>query len=74
MRLRHRLQEWAADRFAWVQYPDVRNMRNRNRLMFKTQMPWEKRVALVVFGFGALAACTVALFFLGLLFWAIIKA
>ena len=70
----HRLQEWAADRVSWVQYPDIRYMRNRPGLMFKTQMPWEKRVALVVFGVTALAACAVALFLLGLLFWAIVTA
>jgi hypothetical protein len=74
MFLRHRFQEWAADRFAWVQYPDVRPMHKRPRLMFKTQMPWEKRFALVLFGFAALAACAVALFFLCLLLWAAVTA
>lgn len=74
MLLRHRFQEWAADRVSWVQYPDIRNMRNRPGLMFKTQMPWEKRMLLVVFGFAALAICAVGLFFLGLLFWAAITA
>jgi hypothetical protein len=49
-------------------------MHTRPRLMFKTQMSWEKRFALIVFGFVALAACAVAVFFLGLLFWATITA
>ena len=54
MLFRHRIQEWAADRFAWVQYPDIRNLQQRAPF-FKNSMPWEKRVGLALFGFVALA-------------------
>lgn len=74
MLLRHRFQEWAADRVSWVQYPDIRNLRETRRLMFTTQMPMGKRFALVVFGFAALSACAVGLFFIGLLAWAALTA
>lgn len=73
MLLRHRLQEWAADRFSWVQYPDIRNLQSR-RLRFKTAMPWEKRVGLVFAGLFTLLACGIALFLLGILAYALFTA
>jgi hypothetical protein len=53
MLLRHRIQEWFADRVSWVQYPDIRNLQ-RQAVRFKHSMPWEKRVGLALFGFVAL--------------------
>ena len=71
MQLNHRIQEWAADRFTWVQYPNIRNKR-APVFGFKHAMAWEKRLALVVFGVLALAVCAVVLFFVGVLLYAVI--
>jgi hypothetical protein len=63
-----RAQEWLADRVNWVQYPNINpTHRKAQRLQFfKTEMPLATRVGLVLFG------CAVAMFFLGLIFWAVI--
>ena len=71
MLLSHRIQEWAADRFTWVQYPNIRNKR-APVVGFKHAMTWDKRLALVVFGLTALAICAVVLFFVGILLYALI--
>ncbi len=59
----------------WVQYPRiVPRSQNARLAFFKTQMPWPLRVGLVVIGSVLLMVCAVALFFLGLLFWAVFTA
>lgn len=68
-----RIQEWLADRVSWVQYPQIRRSPIKRRL-FLNQMPGPLRVGLVLYGAAALVVCTIALFFLGLLFWAIFTA
>ena len=72
MLLRHRIQEWAAERFDWVQYPDIRDARNRPSLGFKTQMPWEKRVGLALFGVFALGFGGALLIIVGVLVYCLI--
>jgi hypothetical protein len=69
-----RAQEWLADRVNWVQYPNINpTHRKAQRLQFfKTEMPLATRVGLVLFGCVTLAICAVAMFFLGLIFWAVI--
>jgi len=73
MLLRHRLQEWAANRVTWVQYPGIDPFK-RQTVFFRTAMPWEKRVGLVLFGVLALGACALVLAFIGLLLWALATA
>lgn len=68
-----RIQEWLADRVSWVQYPQIRRSAIKRHL-FLNQMPGPLRAGLVLYGVAALAACAIALFFLGLLFWAIFTA
>lgn len=66
-----RVHEWLAERVKWIQYP---NVSGNQRPLFKTAMPWSTRILLVLFGFIILIVCAIALFFLGLLFWAVITA
>lgn len=66
-----RVHTWLADRLSWVQYPRVSPFQRRYPF-FKTAMPWPTRVGLVLFGLVVLAVCAVAMFFLGLLFWALL--
>lgn len=73
MRLVTRVHEWLADHVSWVQYPDVR-AGNRRSLFWKYEMPWYQRMGLVVMGLGLIGVSAVALFFLGLLFWAAFTA
>ncbi len=72
MKLTTRLHEWLADRFDWVQYPNIRQAQPQ-QLRFKYKMPLLSRMAL--FGFslvilllasGALILFLVALY--GLVF------
>jgi hypothetical protein len=72
MNIVQRAHEWLADHVSWVQYPRITPMRRVS--FFKTQMPWPTRVALVLFGSTTLVICAIALFFLGLLFWAALTA
>jgi hypothetical protein len=72
MLLRHRIQEWAAERFAWVQYPDIRNMRETG-MRFKTPMPWTTRIGLVLFGVMGLAISTAVLVVLGVLVYCVVS-
>lgn len=73
MRLVTRAHEWLADHVSWVQYPDVRAERGRS-LFWKYEMPWYQRMWLVVMGFGLIGFSAIAMFFLGVLFWAIFTA
>ena len=70
-----RAQEWLAERVNWVQYPRIRPLQSmKKRLFFATQMPFPLRVGLVLYGLIALGVCALVLFFLGVLFWALITA
>ena len=68
-----RIQTWLADRLSWVQYPRVSPFVRRYPF-FSNAMPWPLRFGLVLFGVVALVVCAIALFFIGLLFWAVIAA
>lgn len=70
--LGYKLHEWAAEHFTWVQYPDVKNMNAQP--FFKYAMPFHYRVGLIVLGLVVLMFCAVALFFLGIIFHAILTA
>lgn len=52
--LRHRAQEFLADRFSFVQYPDIRAGDDGSKLVrpfrFANQMPWYTRIALAAVG------------------------
>jgi hypothetical protein len=63
MKLLHRLHEKLADRFTFIQYPDIRPADQRTReasrspgLHFKHAMPIEQRVGLVLVSLVMLAA------------------
>jgi hypothetical protein len=47
MKLLTRLHEWAADHFAFIQYPNVRGPKPP---FFRHEMPWTTRVFLLVMG------------------------
>jgi hypothetical protein len=68
--LKFRIHEWFAERVKWVQYPGV----STDGPLFRTAMPWSTRILLVLFGVILLVLCAIALFFLGLLAWAVITA
>jgi len=70
--LKFRLHEWLADHINWVQYPGVSMVSNQP--FFKHQMHWTTRISLLMISLFVLAICAVALFFLGLLFWALFTA
>lgn len=72
MLLRHQLQEWAADRFSWVQYPDIRDTR-KTHMRFKTAMPWTTRVGLVLFGVAGLAISAAVLVALGVIVYCVVS-
>jgi hypothetical protein len=67
-----RLHEWLADRTSWVQYPSLRV--KPAVPVFKHPLPWSTRALLVLFAMIVLPLCAIALFFLGLLFWAMLTA
>lgn len=73
MKLRHRIQEWLAERIKWVQYPNVR-AEHEPMIRWNRQMPWEHRVLLALYGVIALAVSSVMLFFLGIFFLALFTA
>lgn len=73
MTLTERAQEWLADRVTWVQYPQIRRSPIK-RTLFLNQMPGALRAGLVLYGVVTLAACAIVLFFVGLIFWAILTA
>jgi hypothetical protein len=79
MKLRHKLQEKLADRFSFIQYPDLRPADARTRaasrqpvVQFEHAMPLGKRMDLALLSLGllalALAAVGVTVFF----FWVIL--
>lgn len=52
----YRAQEWAADRFSFVQYPNISLASGQREPVrfFKHQMPLWKRIALIQFGLIAI--------------------
>jgi hypothetical protein len=67
-----RIHEWLAEHVKWIQYPGVQAVSSSP--FFKNQMHWSTRMMLVLLGCIVLIVCAIALFFLGLFFWAIITA
>lgn len=65
-----RFHEWVAERVSWVQYPNVRT--EPDAPFFKHQMPASTRAFVVLVSLIVLVVCAVALFFLALMFWAIL--
>lgn len=61
MKLLTRIHEWAADRFDFVQYPNVRGPKPQ---FFKHQMPLSARIFLIA---ASLVTIAVALVILGFL-------
>lgn len=70
-KLKNRIHEWFADRFPWVQYP---NLNGPTPTFFEHRMPATIRFGLVVYAGCMLAVCAVALFFLGLLVYSVVKS
>lgn len=66
----YRAQEWAADNFKGVQYPENTGKKS----FFKNDMPWSTRVFLALFGVFALVISVIALFFIGVVFYSIFTA
>jgi hypothetical protein len=70
-----RAREWLADRYRWAQYPRQQFIPKQSPPpIFEHQMPLYLRFGLVVFSLPAIILAAVALFFVGLLFWAIVTA
>lgn len=69
-----RVHEWLADRISWVQYPNVQVTEGTRSPFWAYEMPWYQRMGLVVMGMVLLGVCAIALFFLGVLFWAAVTA
>ena len=66
--LSYRLQEWAADHFTGVQYPQLGPVTPPRRLFFKYQMPWYQRLFVAAVSLVMIGASLVLL--AGLLFLA----
>jgi hypothetical protein len=71
----HRIHDRAAERLRWVQFPRQRFVPLHVRApFFRHAMPWPTRVTLAVISVVVLLFSTIALFFLGLLIWALFAA
>ena len=72
MKLTHRIQEWLADRFSSIQYPNIRpaneltRAASRSGFRFTYPMSIGKRIDTFLFSFLLLLIGLVALFFVGL--------
>lgn len=73
MKPAHLIQEWLADRFSWVQYPNLRpadeitKYASRTGLRFKTAMQLGKRIDLTLLSLLLFIAGTAAVSFVALL-------
>ena len=65
-----RFHELVAERVPWVQYPSVAP--EPRAPFFRNQIPASTRAMIVLVSLIVLALCSIALFFLGLLFWALL--
>lgn len=78
MKLLHTIQEKLADRFSFVQYPNIRpadsttRETSRSGWRFKTAMPLGKRIDLFLMSMLLLIAGSAALFFVGLFIYCLI--
>lgn len=75
MLLRHRIHEWFADRFEWVQYPNIRaDTQRRVQRAGPQGLFWAQRLGLGIAGvFGLVIAALLFIWSLYLL-WAFITA
>lgn len=75
MLLRHRIHEWLADRFDWVQYPNIRaDTQRRMSRPGSERLFWAQRLGLGMAGvFGLLGAVILLVWALYLL-WALVAA
>lgn len=77
MKINQKMQEWAADRFSWVQYPHVRPLnaasRTQSPIRFTHRMNPLERVSMLLLSLGgvviSLGLMTVVLFVFGALIW-----
>ncbi len=70
-----RLHEWAADRFSFVQYPNVIPLSNAasvRRSLFRHQIPWYKRLYLALMSLGLLVLALALLAAVCGVIWALI--
>ncbi|PUA19578.1 hypothetical protein C7W93_06955 [Glaciimonas sp. PCH181] len=78
MKLLHRLQEKMADRFSFVQYPNIRPADNQTRdasrtgLHFKHAMPLGKRIDLLIMSLALLIIGLIALMAVCFLFYVVL--
>lgn len=70
MAITKKIHEWIADHFDSVQYPKE----NQEYFTFARQMPWEYRIALVVFGVVTLAVCSVLMLGVCIAFYGLLAA
>jgi hypothetical protein len=76
MKINQKMQEWAADRFSWVQYPHVRPLnaasRTQSPIRFAHRMNPLERVSMLLLSLGgvviSLALMAAVLFVFGALF------
>lgn len=78
MNLADNIQEWLANRFSSVQYPNIRpadhTTRNASRtgLRFRTAMPFGKRIDLFLLSLGLLVIGLIAAGVVGVLIYALL--
>lgn len=79
MKLLHKLQERLADRFSFVQYPNIRpanastRVASRTGLTFKTAMPIGERFDLLMMSLALLAAGIAGLVVVGFLIYVVVS-
>jgi hypothetical protein len=66
-----RAQEWLADRFSFVQYPRIRQVRSKPRQIDRgpSQLRLWEGLWLIWFGFVVMVLSGALLIFMGLFFW-----
>lgn len=78
MNLRDRVQTWFADRVSSVQYPHIRPVpiwdRPKSVAFFKYQMPWYRRIEMLIISLCALFVSLIALFAICLVAYCFISA
>jgi hypothetical protein len=74
---KYRAHEWAADKFSWVQYPNVRAQSANAKVKavrFQHAMPIGKRLDVAIFSFALLLVAVAVLGVVGIIGWALISS
>ena len=73
-----RVHEWLADRFSFIQYPNVRRDFSVSGtpprpIFFKHQMPWPARLLLIVTSMATILLCIAVLGVLGVVGYSVLS-